>query len=77
MLSGLAMVLIGVWLTLQGVGGNLAGRIRDWAQGERRFSGFGGGGGFGSPGSSAGGSSWGSGSGSAGGAGAGGGALRM
>lgn len=32
-LSGLAMVVVGVWLTLQGIGGNLAARIVDWATG--------------------------------------------
>lgn len=31
--SGAAMVLVGVWLTLQAIGGNLAGRIRGWATG--------------------------------------------
>lgn len=58
MLAGAAMIVVGVWLTLQGIGGNLAARIRDWALGERRVSAFGGGGGFGQPGSSAGGSSF-------------------
>lgn len=32
-LSGLAMVIVGAWLTLQAIGGNLAGRIRTWASG--------------------------------------------
>lgn len=32
-LSGMAMIIIGVWLTAQAIGGNLAGRIRSWASG--------------------------------------------
>lgn len=31
MLSGFAMVVVGLWLTSQAIGGNLAGRIRSWA----------------------------------------------
>lgn len=30
-LSGFAMIVIGGWLSAQAIGGNLAGRIRSWA----------------------------------------------
>lgn len=29
--SGVAMIVVGVWLAAQAIGGNLAGRIRSWA----------------------------------------------
>jgi hypothetical protein len=29
--SGLAMIVVGAWVTLQAIGANLAGRIRTWA----------------------------------------------
>lgn len=32
-LSGLALVVVGGWLTTQAIAGNLAGRIRSWASG--------------------------------------------
>ncbi len=31
MLSGVAMTVVGVWLAIQAIGGNLAGRLVSWA----------------------------------------------